>query len=208
MSIDPREDDSAPHPGRTVASVLWRRLDVPGHDACRLEVTPEGWTVAGTALFRHGNLPAQLDYRVSCDSEWRTRRGRVRGLVGPLGIDITVVRSGDQGWMLDSKPVADLEGCTDLDLDFTPATNLLHLRRLAMAEQDRAELPVALLRLPEGALVRLDQRLQRTAPNAYWYEAPDVGYAGLLEVDAVGFVTHYPGLWEAESILVFPFDEP
>jgi hypothetical protein len=32
---------------------------------------------------------------------------------------------------------------------------------------------------------------------AYWYEAPTVGYRGLLELDATGFIRRYPGLWES-----------
>jgi hypothetical protein len=30
----------------------------------------------------------------------------------------------------------------------------------------------------------------------YWYEAPTVGYADLLEVAPTGFIHSYPGLWE------------
>src|SRR5207244_2474062 len=35
-----------------VAAILWRRLDTPGHDACRLERSDAGWELDGTAVFR------------------------------------------------------------------------------------------------------------------------------------------------------------
>src|SRR4026207_452783 len=32
-------------------TMLWRRLDVPGHDACALRRIASGWRLEGTALF-------------------------------------------------------------------------------------------------------------------------------------------------------------
>lgn len=65
-----------------IASVLWRRLDTPGHDACRLEGTDAGWKLDGTAVFREDRLPARLTYQVTCDLAWRTKEGRVHGWLG------------------------------------------------------------------------------------------------------------------------------
>ena len=42
----------------TVASILWRRLDSPGHDASlRLEGNSSGWHLGGTAVFRQEGRP-------------------------------------------------------------------------------------------------------------------------------------------------------
>ncbi|MDQ6869318.1 MAG: hypothetical protein M3178_13370 [Pseudomonadota bacterium] len=35
-------------------------------------------------------------------------------------------------------------------------------------------------------------------PATFWYEAPSVGYEGLLELAPDGFIRRYPNLWEAE----------
>jgi len=59
-------------------SILWRRIDTPGHDGCRLEGSDAGWRLDGTAVFRVGEASAQLTYRVVCDSAWRTQNGQVR----------------------------------------------------------------------------------------------------------------------------------
>jgi hypothetical protein len=89
-------------------------------------------------------------------------------------------------------------GCVDLDLGFTPATNLLQLGRLALTEGQAADAPVAWLDVSAGTLEVLSQRYERRSATTYWYEAPGFGYAGLLEVAPTGFITRYPGLWEAE----------
>jgi uncharacterized protein len=39
---------------------------------------------------------------------------------------------------------------------------------------------------------------ERRTQEMYWYEAPSVGYADMLEVGSTGFIRLYPGLWEAE----------
>jgi hypothetical protein len=182
----------------TVASILWRRLDVPGHDACRLKGGAAGWKLEGAAVFRQDGLPARLDYAVSCDLSWQTRHGQVHGWIGPRSIEISVVRTEGGDWTLNGATVEGLAHCMDLDFGFTPATNLLQLRRLALAEGQVVDAPVAWLDVSTGVLDVLPQRYERRGPATYWYEAPRFDYAALLEVTATGFVRRYPGLWEAD----------
>ena len=184
---------------RSPTSILWRRLDTPGHDACRLEEGRGGWLVHGTAVFRHETGPARLDYQLACDKAWRSRRGLVRGWVGPARVARTVERSPRGRWTLDGKPVPALDDCEDLDLGFTPATNYTQLRRIALGVGEAADIPVAWLESPTGELKLLPQRYVRRTVDAYWYEAPTVGYEGRLEVGADGFIHSYPGLWEADE---------
>jgi hypothetical protein len=181
-----------------IDTILWRRLDTPGHDACRLEPTDDGWRLDGAAAFRHEGVPARLAYHVACDAGWRTREGSVQGWVGTQPVDVRVQRSADGHWTLNGDAVPGLDGCVDLDLGFTPATNLLPLRRVALEIGQAASVPVAWLDVPAGTLGVLHQRYERRAGNAYWYEAPRFDYAALLTVGPLGFVTRYPGLWEAE----------
>jgi hypothetical protein len=181
-----------------VAIALWRGLHTPGHDACRLERAGDGWRLEGAAVFRdETGPPARLAYEVECDQGWRTRRGRVRGWLGSRPIDLVIAR-GAAGWTLNGAVVHGLEDCVDLDFGFTPATNVLPLRRLALAEGQAAEAPAAWLDAAAGTLTRLPQRYVRRSAATYWYESPTSGYTGLLEMAASGFVQRYPGLWEME----------
>jgi hypothetical protein len=175
-------------------TILWRRLDLPGHDACRLTADDEGWTLEGTAVFRDES-PTRLSYRVEGAPGWRTRYGFVRGWIGCRSVQIEIRRGDDGVWSLDGEPLAHLGDPADLDLGFTPATNLVPLRRLALKVGDASEAPAAWLDAKAGRLERLAQRYERRTESSYWYEAPSVGYAELLDVDASGFVRHYPRLW-------------
>jgi uncharacterized protein len=184
--------------GVETQTILWRRLDAVGHDACRLVQRDGAWRLEGTAIFRHEGVPACLAYRVDADSEWRTLEGVVRGWVGTRPLDFRVTRTPTGVWSLDGRVVPGLDGCVDLDLGFTPATNLLQLRRVALEVGQDADIPVAWLDVPEGTLTRLPQRYERRSGEVYWYEAPRFDYFALLQVSAAGFVERYPTLWEAE----------
>ena len=182
-----------------VDSILWRRLDVPGHDACRLERTDAGWLLDGAAVFCEEGVVARLAYRIVCDSEWRSRQGRVEGWLGERAIDLRVARSADGVWSLNGVAVSRLDATPDLDLGFTPASNLLQLRRAGLKEGQGADLPAAWLDVAQATLSILPQRYERRSATTYWYEAPSFGYRGLLEVRPSGFVVRYPELWEVED---------
>lgn len=179
-------------------SIIWRRLDSIGHDACRLVEKDGGWRLEGAAVFRHEGVPACLAYTVDCDAAWQTREGAVQGWTGARRLDFRVERTPAGAWILNGQVVPGLDGCVDLDLGFTPATNLYQLRRVALRVGQAADVPVAWLDVFSGVLDRLQQRYERRTAEVYWYEAPRFGYFAELLVNTAGFVEKYPSLWEAE----------
>jgi hypothetical protein len=183
---------------RVVKLALWRRLDVPGHDACRWEHGPDGHTLEGTAVFRHESGPAVLEYRIDCDAAWRTRAGSVDGYIGKRSVDVKIALD-ESGWTLDGRRVPGVDGLVDLDFGFTPATNLSHVERVALAVGSAADVPVAWLDDECTALTRLPQHYARKSRYRYAYESPTAGYAAELERAPSGFVRSYPKLWELES---------
>jgi uncharacterized protein len=180
------------------ASVLWRRLDAPGHDACRLQEDADGWRLEGAAAFADEKGPVCLTYSIITDRAWHTREGHVRGWLGARRVEYHIVHAAGAGWSLNGSAVPGLEECLDVDYGFTPATNLLSLRRLALAVGQSAEVAAAWLDVAAGTLDVLAQRYQRRTDRLYGYESPRFGYAAVLEVNESGFVHRYPTLWEEE----------
>lgn len=186
-----------------IASVLWRRLDAPGADAARLVRTAEEWVVAGTAVFLQDGEIAHLAYEVRCDARWHTKRGWVFGYIGRRRIEMEVMAHPGPEWTVNGEAVPEVRGCIDLDLNFTPATNLIQFRRLALATGAQVEAPAAWIKVPEFELRKLPQTLSRTSEGSYDYAAPTERYAGVLTVHPSGFVLHYPELWVADRVEVF-----
>lgn len=186
---------------QTIATLLWRRLDAPGHDACRLERSDLAWQLDGAAVFRHANGgTAQLHYRVRCDRQWHTQSAIVRGWLGDSAVDLAVTR-GSRGWVISDQSVPELSHCVDLDLGFTPATHLLQLRRLNLAVGESAKLAAATLDLRDGSLGLLAQHYQRLSTDRYSYGAPQLAAERAeLAVNEDGFVLDCPGRWVSEAL--------
>lgn len=181
--------------------MLWRRLDRPGHEAARLVFHAPFWQLTGTAVFAEGAVPCRLEYQVTCDPSWRTRHAQLTGWFGTRRIVCTISADAQQRWRLDGRESNAVEGCLDLDLSFSPATNLLPVRRLALPVGQAAPVRAAWLRFPECRLEPLDQRYHRMDTERYRYEsgAGAETFRAELRVTPAGFVAEYSGLWIAET---------
>ncbi len=186
-----------------VRPILWRRLDVPGHDAACVREAEGGPELLGMAVFHEEGHPTALHYSVRCDAEWRTTEATVRGWCGARSVDLRFQRSPADGWTLNGAPCPAVTGCIDLDLNFTPATNLMPLRRLDLAVGQAAEVRSAWLEWPSALLAPLVQRYARRSVAEYDYEADLPGtdkFVAVLRVAPGGWVLDYGDLWQAERL--------
>jgi hypothetical protein len=182
----------------TVFSILWRRLDRPGHEAARLVEEPGAWRLEGSAVFLHANLPCRLDYQIVCSAGWETRTANVNGWLGTgtVSIEITAYPSGE--WLLNGKKQPQVRGCLDLDLNFSPITNLLPVRRLKLVDEQTGQVRAAWLRFPDFDLQPLEQTYTRHSASHYTYTSAGRAFVAELGLDANGLVRDYPGYWRAE----------
>jgi hypothetical protein len=182
------------------ASILWRRLDLPGHDAATLAEGTAGAEIRGMAVFRDEMGPTALKYQVRCNPRWQTTEAHVHGWRGAEPVELRIVRDEQGRWSLNGTSCAAVAGCLEIDLNFTPATNLLPLRRLNLEVGQSAEVRSAWLEWPTCILSPLVQRYSRESAAMYHYEADLPGgdkFTSALRVDPVGWVLDYGGLWQA-----------
>src|SRR5438552_10348830 len=81
-------------------SIVWRRLDQPGHESARLFFQDSCWQLIGTAVFPYDQQPCRLDYLVVCDTEWQTLSGRVTGWVGNQLVEVALLVDSTHHWRL------------------------------------------------------------------------------------------------------------
>lgn len=132
----------------TAHAILWRRLDTPGHEASRYFVHDSSWHLTGTAVFTYNAHPCRLDYVIACDTAWHTVSGTVQGWVGDETIAIEIAVDAQRRWWLNGTECPHVAGRTDFDLNFSPSTNLLPIRRLGLAVGQEAQVQAAWLRFP------------------------------------------------------------
>lgn len=176
-------------------SVLWKRLDQEGHDACRFVETVDGWTIEGAAVFEHDGQAANLAYRLVCDRNWASVQATVAGWIGVNEFRLDIEHDGDDGWSISGKKAQALTGLKDIDLGFTPASNTNAIRRLNLSNGEEAESVAVWLDTDDWTVKPLRQSYRRTQNNAFDYASPQHDYRATLMVDDFGAVTEYPGLW-------------
>jgi hypothetical protein len=181
----------------TIESILWRGSYLNGYEACRLFTVKSSWHLTGTAVFSYSQQPCRLDYLVVCDSGWNTLSGKVTGWLDSTNVDIELAVDAHHQWWYNGLECPEVAGCLDLDLNFSPSTNLLPIRRLNLAIGQAAQVKAAWLRFPGFKLEPLRQLYRRIDQSTYRYESAGGGFAADLQVNQAGFVTNYPGIWEA-----------
>jgi uncharacterized protein len=102
---------------------------------------------------------------------------------------VRLTSDGAGRWWRDGAPADDLAGCLDVDIEVTPATNALPIRRLALAIGEAAEVTAAWIRVPAATTEPLVQRYERTGTHTWRYTAG--AFDATLEVDDVGLPVSY-----------------
>lgn len=151
-------------------------------------------------MFSHEQQPCRLTYQIVCDDTWRTLSAQVEGWIGKAVIDLQITTDSSQRWWSNGVEQPDIKGCTDIDLNFSPSTNLLPIRRLNLAIGEKAVVKAAWLRFPSFNLEVLPQTYQRLEETTYRYESAGGQFVAELKVDKIGFVLEYPGIWKSEFI--------
>jgi len=182
-----------------IDTILWRRMDRPGHESARLISGESEYVLSGTAVFIHESRACRLDYSITCDPQWQTRAATVTGWIGGRVIDVTIGVDVKGRWRLNGARTPAVDGCQDVDLNFSPSTNLLPIRRLSPQVGGREKIRAAWLRFPSFLLEPLEQVYQRTAEDVYRYESGGGVFVAWLKINKTGFVTEYPGFWRAET---------
>ena len=182
----------------TIESILWQGFVLPGHEACRLYSQESRWYLEGTAVFSHEKQPCRLNYQIICDETWQTLAAQVEGWLGKTIVDLQIKTDPSGHWWLNGVAQPEITGCIDLDLNFSPSTNLLPIRRLHLAIGESADVKAAWLRFPSFKLELLPQQYRRLDETTYRYASAGGQFVADLKVNRSGFVLEYPGIWQAE----------
>ncbi|HKG25476.1 MAG TPA: putative glycolipid-binding domain-containing protein [Thermomicrobiales bacterium] len=207
------------HPvGRTV---MWRIPNEPGSEIAEVTGTPgDGWRLRGHVHLVEEDAPVRVSYLVLCDDHWTTRYADVEFYRGPgESRFVQLLRDPDLGWQrreatsrdaapaLEFETLAGLDDAIDVDLEFSPITNTLPIRRLAPRTGNSVDLTAAWVRFPALTVEPSRQTYTRLAAKRYRF-ASATGYVAEIEVDDLGLVVDYGDVWERVAVTDAPWSRP
>jgi hypothetical protein len=96
---------------------------------------------------------------------------------------------GEGNWSHDGQRLAQVAGCIDVDLEWSPSTNTLPIRRLGLAPGETKSVAAAWVRFPSLEVQRLEQSYERLAERRR--------FTADLAVDDDGMVLQYGVNWKA-----------
>jgi hypothetical protein len=182
-----------------IRRVAWRAAhEFGGDEICTLEKATGGWRLSGDVAIARAGRPARIDYSVELDGGWHTRRTIARFVGRDASAEFRLESNGRGQWTSDGRPFPSGDGCVDVDLGWTPATNTLPIRRLGLSPGERSPIRVVWIRYPELELVAADQVYECLAPDRYRYSSGS--FSADLLVDDVGLVVEYEGLWRSVPV--------
>lgn len=177
-----------------LADLIWHSAELGSSEHFTAEIVQGRPRFRGTVVTPLAGRPSHLTYEVVVNAGWATRSAAIFVARGVERERIELVVDDAGHWMCNSKALPRLDGCIDVDLGWTPATNTLPIRRLAVEVGDETTIDVAWLRFPELTLERATQTYRRL--GALSWEFRSDGFHAVLDVDPRGFVVRYgAGLW-------------
>jgi hypothetical protein len=181
---------------------VWRLVGGIGCERAELTREESGWQLRGhiIRLAEHG--PTEVEYSIICDAEWRTKSASI-SLLDSRGERSLEVISENGIWSQDGLRLANLEGVVDVDLEWSPSTNTLPIRRLNLSPgRGSGPITAAWIRFPDLRVEPLEQNYDCITYHAYLYRSHGGAFRAGLTVDADKLVVDYEGIWEREEGVV------
>ncbi|MEZ0172009.1 putative glycolipid-binding domain-containing protein [Microvirga sp. TS319] len=190
--MSPHPMSSRPLIFRTLRWSAWDGSDA-GLEHTDIRPADGGLTISGVVTGREDGTTFALHYRLRVDSAWRTKTVHLQTTSGRT---LDLESNGQGSWTENGKPRPELQGCIDVDIQATPLTNTLPIRRLEWAAGQSTEICLCYIAVPELSVSARTQRYTALKPGSlYRFESLESGFTADLPVDEDGFVRDYPGLF-------------
>ena|SRR2546425_3151327 len=172
--------------------ILWQGLIAPSMERFIASPSDDGFELNGLILQTHQDTPYLVRYAIRVDRSWRTREVQVELEDGGRRI-LRLSADAAGHWSREDRRLNDLDGCLDVDLEWSPSTNTLPIRRLALAIGETKAVTAAWIRFPPLEVERLDQSYERLDQHRYRYRSGR--FAADLTVGDDGLVLQYGVNW-------------
>jgi len=123
------------------------------------------------------------------------------GNIGTKRVAIHIKADSKGHWLYNGEGLSSVQGCIDVDLGFSPSTNLLPINRLQLLPGQTQEVTAAWVAFPSLKVKALRQRYTRIDAENIHYESAGGKFKRDLRINRHGFVLDYPDFWQVEDMI-------
>jgi len=179
--------------------VLWHCGLLASCEYASLTPGPQGYQLESVAVLTREGLPCHIEYAVVVDTMWLPRAAHVTITVPGRARRIELARDVEDRWTIDGSVAPLLDGCSDIDLGWTPATNTVPIRRLHLEIGATATVSAAWIRFPELDIVADEQHYTRLADDRWRYRSGDYDFELVTQPDSGLVLAYGDDLWRAAA---------
>jgi hypothetical protein len=193
-------------------TIMWTQPNEPGTEIVDITGTPEdGWRLRGHVHLLDAGETIRIAYLLLLEEDWSLRYADVELYRGPgesrfvqFLVDPDLPSRGWQRREASSRetapevafePLSGLDDIIDIDLEFSPITNSLPIRRISPRVGHGFDVTTAWVRFPSLTVEPLSQHYERIATSRYHYSA-QTGFETDIDVDDLGLVVRYGEMWK------------
>ena len=179
---------------------LWSWTKGIGLERFELLRAADEWILRGTIIALAEHVATEVRYEIVCDESWHTRRADISLRDG--GVERVLATAVENGqWYENGRVNKTVAGCIDIDLEWSPSTNTIPIRRLRLAVgQKSGPVAAAWVRFPELRLQSLHQEYERTSKQCYRYSSGGGAFVAEITVDEESLALSYEGFWQRAEI--------
>jgi uncharacterized protein len=176
-----------------VHEIVWSGTRTPSLDYCCVRRENGGWRFSGMIAARLQANRFGAHYEILVDKMFKTKRLTVEKIDAGKATTLEIELQ-DGVWIVDGKKRTDLGECTDVDIEASPVTNTIPIRRTSLKVGDRVDLTAAWVRFPSLVVEPLEQSYERLGARKYLYRSAS-GFTAELNTNDFGLVTRYDDIW-------------
>jgi len=176
--------------------VMWISLDSQVFEHVLLFNHNNSILADGIIIHLEKNSSYRIRYNIECDSFWRVRKVELN-MLDNSNRNLLMFSDGEGNWTnQNGEIIAELNGCIDVDIYYSPFTNTVAIKRLNLKLNESGEIITAYINTPELTAVPDPQRYtfleQSPELSKYLYESIDSDFKAELSVDSDMLLIEYP----------------
>ena len=177
--------------------IFWHCTRLSSGEYATLTEEADSSTLSGVCLIPREGEPCRIEYKVNVDHAWATQVVVVAVMTPRTTENVHLERDASGHWILDGTRALHLDGCVDVDLGWTPATNTLPIRRTQLEPGASVTIAAAWMRFPELDVVVSRQRYTRLAADRWRYQSGAYDFELQTDPESGMVLAYGDDLWRA-----------